>query len=50
MFNLYVYMDTRVGMGIRKYLVDVCVVACWLHCTCKNDIHRLSGVSTLYIM
>ena len=36
---------TRVGMGICRYLVDVYVIASWLHYACKHGILRLSLVS-----
>ena len=28
------------GVDIRKYLVDLCTSACWLHYTCKHVMHR----------
>ena len=35
------------GMGICKYLVDPCVIACWLHYTCKRAIIMSSLVNAL---
>ena len=48
--NIPGLIPTRVGTGVRKYLVDLYVIACWPHCTCKQDVHRLSLVSALSAM
>ena len=40
-------VPTRLGTCICRYLLDLCVIACWSHPTCKHVIHRLSLASAL---